>query len=86
VAVGEPASPQAEGSTLRRLGRKTGIGALGGVVTAAGVVMLVTPGPGLLVTALGLAILGREFPAAQRQLARLRGQRGADNAGDDNVS
>jgi hypothetical protein len=59
-------------SPLLRVVRKTGIGVLGGVVTVAGLVMLVTPGPGVIVTLGGLAILGREFPAAQRQLHRLR--------------
>ena len=39
---------------------------------AAGIVMLVTPGPGVIVTLAGLAILGREFPFARRRLARLR--------------
>lgn len=55
--------------------RKTGVALLGGVVTAAGLVMLVTPGPGVLVALLGLGILGKEFPAAQRRLQRLRPDR-----------
>ncbi len=57
---------------MARIIRKAGVGALGGVVIAAGLVMLVTPGPGVLVTLAGLAILGREFPSARRHLRRLR--------------
>ena len=72
-AVGgtEPQEPKSRSRTVRVL-RKVGIGALGGVVMAAGIVMLVTPGPGVIVTLAGLAILGREFPSARRRLARLR--------------
>jgi hypothetical protein len=42
------------------------------VLVAAGVVMLVTPGPGLLVVAAGLAVLAREFRWARRLLASAR--------------
>ena len=52
--------------------RKVAVGAVGGIVTAGGLVMLVTPGPGALVTLAGLAILGREFPAARRVIDRVR--------------
>jgi hypothetical protein len=52
--------------------RKAAIAGAGGVVTAAGLVMLVTPGPGILVTLAGLGILSREFPAAAAHLDRLR--------------
>lgn len=54
------------------LGRKIAVGAAGSVVTAAGIVMLVTPGPGILSIAAGLAILGSEFPRARRLLDRIR--------------
>ncbi|NNL49148.1 MAG: hypothetical protein HKO76_12380, partial [Acidimicrobiia bacterium] len=37
--------------------RKVVVGTAGAAVTAAGVVMLVTPGPGVLVTLGGLSIL-----------------------------
>jgi hypothetical protein len=40
---------------------------------AAGIVLLVLPGPGLLVMALGLAVLATEYPAAQRLLNRIKG-------------
>jgi hypothetical protein len=59
-------------SRFPRLLRKTGTGILGGAVTTAGIVMLVTPGPGIIVTLAGLGILGREFPLAQRGLDRIR--------------
>lgn len=39
-----------------------------------GVVMLVTPGPGLLVIALGLAVLAAEFVWARRLLDRLKAE------------
>jgi uncharacterized protein (TIGR02611 family) len=44
-----------------RMGRRIGIAIAGGAVVAAGVVMLVTPGPGILGIALGLGILSQEF-------------------------
>lgn len=52
--------------------RKLATGAVGGTVTAAGVVMLVTPGPGVLVALAGMTILAREFPAVRSRLDRWR--------------
>ena len=52
--------------------RKVVVGSVGGAVTAAGLVMLVTPGPGILVSLAGLGILAREFQTAERQLQRLK--------------
>jgi hypothetical protein len=43
------------------------VGIVGGVVLAAGIVMIPYPGPGWLVVFMGLAILSREFPWAQRE-------------------
>lgn len=60
---------------LRFIRRSTvllGVGLLGGTVTAAGVVMLVTPGPGLLVIIAGLAILATQFAWAERALDRMK--------------
>ena len=45
---------------------------LGSTIALIGVVMLATPGPGMLVIPLGLAVLGLEFAWARRWLARLR--------------
>ncbi|MEY4174614.1 MAG: hypothetical protein RI900_1779 [Actinomycetota bacterium] len=44
----------------------------GVVVVAAGVAMLVLPGPGLVVIILGLAILATEFAWAERALDKAR--------------
>jgi uncharacterized protein (TIGR02611 family) len=52
--------------------RKPVVTLVGVGLIAAGVVLLVLPGPGLLVMALGLAVLATEYPAAQRLLDRLK--------------
>ena len=44
----------------------------GGALVLVGVVMLITPGPGLLTIAAGLAVLGREYKWARRLLERVR--------------
>jgi len=45
---------------------------IGVVLIAVGIVLLVLPGPGLLVIAFGLAVLATEYPAAQRLLDRIK--------------
>ena len=45
---------------------------VGGAVIAAGVAMLVLPGPGLVVIGLGLAILATEWDWAKRALSMVR--------------
>ena len=62
------------------IARKAVVGAVGATVVGAGVVMLVTPGPGILAIVAGLGILGTEFAAAKRMLNRLR--RRDDNPGN----
>ena len=60
---------------LRFIRRSTvllGVGLVGGLVTAAGMVMLVTPGPGLLVIVAGLAILATQFAWAERALDKVK--------------
>jgi len=47
---------------------------IGGTVIIAGLIMLVTPGPGTPTIAIGLGILSLEFYWAKRWLARLRRQ------------
>jgi len=47
---------------------------LGFTLLATGVLMLVTPGPGLLILALGLALLAVEFVWARRILNQLKVQ------------
>jgi len=48
---------------------KVGVSVLGPLVVAAGVAMLVLPGPGLVVMALGAALLALEYDWARRVLA-----------------
>lgn len=57
---------------LKKSWRKIGIAAVGFPVVAAGIALLVLPGPGLLVIAAGLAILSLEFEWADRYLKRIR--------------
>jgi hypothetical protein len=52
--------------------RKSAIGLAGGGLIAAGVVMLVTPGPGLLTIAGGLTVLSKEFTTADKIVTRMR--------------
>ena len=57
---------------LLRWARKGGITVAGFIMLAAGAVMLVLPGPGLAVIALGLAVLSAEYAWAARLLAGAR--------------
>jgi uncharacterized protein (TIGR02611 family) len=54
--------------------QKFAVTVLGGIILIAGVIMLVTPGPGLVTIAVGLAVLGSEYHWARRLLARVRGR------------
>ncbi|URN04705.1 TIGR02611 family protein [Actinomadura madurae] len=51
---------------------RAGVFAVGAAVLAGGLVMMVTPGPGLLGIVIGLAILATEFAWAQRALHRAK--------------
>ena len=55
--------------------RKLAVGAAGGSVMAAGFIMLLIPGPGIVTILAGLAILATEFAAARRLLSKLRRRR-----------
>ena len=57
---------------VRRATRVVVITVVGTVLVLAGLVMLVTPGPGLVAIAAGLAVLAREFAWARRLLERIR--------------
>ena len=57
---------------LLRWARKGAITAIGTGMLAGGVAMLVLPGPGLAVIALGLAVLATEYNWAARLFAGLR--------------
>jgi uncharacterized protein (TIGR02611 family) len=53
---------------LKRNGKRIGISIAGGAVVLAGLVMLVLPGPGVIVIIAGLAILATEYVWAQRAM------------------
>lgn len=55
-----------------KLARRVIISVVGVTIVLLGIVMLVTPGPGLLVIPAGLAILGLEFAWARAWLRKLR--------------
>ena len=52
--------------------RRVLIAVAGGLLTAIGVVLLVLPGPGLLLVLAGLLVLAAEFPALSRYVAPVR--------------
>ena len=52
--------------------RKIAVATAGFSVIAGGMALIVLPGPGLVVIAIGLAILAREFPWAARLVARFK--------------
>ncbi|GLZ11932.1 hypothetical protein Acsp04_21670 [Actinomadura sp. NBRC 104425] len=53
--------------------RKAAVALAGVALIAAGVAMLVLPGPGVVAILAGLGLLGTEFPAARRVSERLNG-------------
>lgn len=55
-----------------RLARRIAVIVVGFTVLLLGVIMLVTPGPAVIVIPVGLAILGLEFAWARSWLKRLR--------------
>lgn len=72
---GDRVQPDSDNDPLQRPSgalRRLATGAIGGTVTAAGIVMLVTPGPGVIVAFAGMTILAREFPAVRNRLDRWR--------------
>lgn len=52
--------------------RRIAIAVLGSTIIAIGIVMIVAPGPALVVIPIGLAVLGVEFAFARRWLKSLR--------------
>lgn len=60
--------------------KRVAVGALGGLLTLAGIALLVLPGPGFVLVAAGLAVLATEFEWAKRplDLARRRAGQGLD--------
>lgn len=55
-----------------RAARRVVIAVIGGTILLIGVVMLVLPGPALVVIPVGLAVLGIEFAWARRLLVTVR--------------
>jgi uncharacterized protein (TIGR02611 family) len=53
--------------------RKIVIGVFGGTLLLLGVALLVLPGPGWLIIAVGIGVLATEFVWAQRVMDRTRG-------------
>jgi tellurite resistance protein TerC len=65
-------------------GRRIVIAVIGTSVLLLGIVMLVTPGPAIVVIPVGLTILALEFVWARRWLKKIRemiSRRGAENRG-----
>jgi tellurite resistance protein TerC len=60
------------GAVSYKLARRIVIGVIGGTIVLGGVIMLVTPGPGVAIILLGLAILAIEFAWAKLWLSRVR--------------
>ena len=65
---------------LMRNGKRIAVSVVGVALVLAGLVMLVLPGPGILVVIAGLALLATEYVWAQRMLnyARRRGREAKD--------
>jgi uncharacterized protein (TIGR02611 family) len=55
-----------------RFARRVAISVIGGTTLLVGIVMIVTPGPALLVIPAGLAILAVEFAWARHWLGKIR--------------
>jgi hypothetical protein len=54
--------------------RRAALVAAGGSLVVVGLLLLVLPGPGLVVMALGLGLLSRDVPMARRGLERVHGR------------
>ena len=52
--------------------RRIAVAVLGSTIVLLGIIMIVTPGPALIVIPIGLAVLGVEFAWARLWLKRLR--------------
>lgn len=57
---------------MQRLARLVAVSTVGSALLAVGVVMLVTPGPGLLLIFLGVCVFALEFTWAERIRNRVR--------------
>ena len=57
---------------IGRNSRRVAVSVIGALVVVAGLIMLVLPGPGLLVIAAGFAVLGTEYAWAAAALERTK--------------
>ncbi|MEO7386573.1 MAG: PGPGW domain-containing protein [Gammaproteobacteria bacterium] len=60
------------GAVSYKLARRIVIGVIGGTILLGGTVMLVTPGPGVAIILVGLAVLALEFTWAKLWLDKVR--------------
>ena len=74
------ANPREVFHFIQRNSKRVGVSIAGFVVLILGIVLLVAPGPGMLVIILGLAILSTEYAWARRALdqAKARAKGAAD--------
>jgi hypothetical protein len=64
--------------------KRVTVGLIGGALVLVGIVLLVLPGPGLLLVLAGLVVLSVEFPAAERYIDPI--QHRAMRAAEESVS
>lgn len=57
---------------IGRNSKRIAVSVVGGVLVVAGLVMLVLPGPGIVVLAIGFAVLGTEYAWAAAALERTK--------------
>jgi uncharacterized protein (TIGR02611 family) len=62
----------ADGHPFLLFAYRLGVGLLGTIIVAVGVILIPLPGPGWLIVFLGLAVLGTEFSSARRLGAFLK--------------
>ncbi len=55
-----------------RIAKRIVIGIVGGTILAMGIVMMITPGPGIAAVLVGLGILGVEFAWARHWLKKVK--------------
>ena len=65
-----------------KLARRIAVAVVGTTVLIIGVVMLIAPGPAIIVIPIGLAILGIEFAWARSWLSKVRQKISRQNASD----
>ena len=73
-------------NTTYKWARRIAVSLAGGIVLVIGVIMIVTPGPALIVIPTGLAILGLEFAWARYWLKRVKEKAREVVKGDSNKS